>query len=70
MHIDFGKSNKILDFAFELLVPLVAKLFYRDALPYNYLIESKRTFSAPDELIEIFCDNGSYSKKDMIFCLV
>ncbi len=72
MHIDFGKSNKILDFAFELLVPLVAKLFYRDALPYNYLIESKRTFSAPDELIEIFCDNGFVFKKryDFLFGVI
>lgn len=57
MHLDFGKKN-ILNKFFDITVPLTARLFYGNALPYGYLISSKQEFPEPHELIKDFEKSG------------
>lgn len=58
MHIDFGKSSNFADKIFDLLVPSMVKIFYKNSIPYDYLLESKKTFKSPDELIKTFENHG------------
>lgn len=57
MHLDFGKKN-ILNKFFDITVPLVARIFYGNAVPYGYLISSKQDFPEPHELIKDFEKSG------------
>ena len=65
LHLDFGKKN-FLSGIFDLEVPFMAKLFYGNKIPYEYLIKSKKNFPEPDELIEDFekCGFKFRIKKD------
>lgn len=57
LHLDFGEksfTNKI----FDIGVPLMTKIFYGGNVSYDYLVESKKVFPTPDELIKDFESKG------------
>lgn len=54
MHLDFGKKNILGDFIFDIIIPPLVKIFYKDNLPYEYLIKSKKIFFNEKMLIELF----------------
>lgn len=57
LHLDFGEKNflsKIFDFS----TPIMIKLFYKNTIPYSYLIKSKNIFPTPKELIKDFESKG------------
>lgn len=58
MHLDFGKSSNFADKIFDFIVPPLVKIFYKNSIPYDYLLESKKTFKSPDELIKTFENYG------------
>lgn len=53
LHLDFGQKN-LISKIFDIEVPLMVKIFYGNAIPYQYLIKSKKVFPEPDELIADF----------------
>ena len=72
MHLDFGKSSNFADKFFDLLTPILVKIFYKNSIPYNYLIESKKTFKSPCELIKTF-ENYNFKferKQDFLFGII
>jgi demethylmenaquinone methyltransferase/2-methoxy-6-polyprenyl-1,4-benzoquinol methylase len=62
LHLDFGVKNfpsKVFDFVAKSGI----KLFYGNKLPYEYLINSKREFPQPEELVKEFESAGFKLKK-------
>jgi len=57
LHLDFGTHNKISSI-FSFAVPVIVKIFKKNAAHYNYLLASKDTFPEPDKLIEEFENAG------------
>jgi len=53
LHLDFGEKN-LLGKTFEYITPNLARIFGRDVASYKYLIESKKEFPEPNELIKEF----------------
>ena len=53
LHLDFGEKNAFSK-VFDFLTPIFAKIFLKDISAYNYLIQSKKDFLSPKELIEEF----------------
>ncbi len=62
LHLDFGRKN-IFSKVFDIIVPPLIKIFYGEKLPYKYLLQSKREFPEPQELIKIFESHGFSLKK-------
>ena len=62
LHLDFGEKN-IFSKIFDIVAKLGIKIFYKNKLPYEYLIASKREFPEPDELIKEFENMGFRLKK-------
>ena len=54
VHLDFGKSNWLVNMVFEHAVKFVLKIFYKKSAPYKYLLKSKQDFYSPNEIIELF----------------
>ena len=71
--IDTGKPKGIVGFFFNLfffhIVPILGKIFNKDASPYKYLPKSTKKFPSPDELVKIFEQTGlkNIKKYDFIF---
>ena len=68
LHLDFGEKN-FTDKIFNAGVPLMTKIFYDGDISYDYLIESKKVFPTPDELIKDFESKGFklVKRQDYIF---
>lgn len=63
MHLDFGEHN-LISKIFDLIVILLAKILKKDWHAYEYLLQSKEDFPAPDKLIQEFENLGfKYVKK-------
>ncbi len=63
LQIDFGNHNHFSKI-FDLLVPLIAKISGKNSEHYKYLLNSKKEFPNPDELIREFETHGfKYVKK-------
>lgn len=58
MHLDFGKKNILGDILFDIIVPHLVKIFYKDNLPYEYLVKSKQMFFYENALIELFAQHN------------
>lgn len=58
MHLDFGKKNILGDILFDIIVPHLVKIFYKDNLPYEYLVKSKQMFFNENALIELFAQHN------------
>lgn len=54
MHLDFGKKNLLGDLLFDFIIPKLVKIFYKDQIPYDYLVKSKQLFFNEEQLIELF----------------
>lgn len=54
MHLDFGKKNFLGDLLFDIIIPHLVKIVYKDNLPYEYLVKSKKLFFNEEMLIELF----------------
>lgn len=71
LHLDFGEKS-FTDKIFDACVPLIAKLFYGGNVSYDYLIESKKVFPVPEELIKDFESKGFklWKRQDFIFGVI
>ena len=71
LHLDFGKKN-FCSKIFDIIVPPLIKIFYGQNLPYKYLLNSKKDFPPPDELIKLF-EKHNFSlkcRKDYLFGVI
>lgn len=57
MHLDFGKKNLLGDILFDLLIPHLVKIFYKENLPYEYLVKSKKLFFNENALVDLFAQH-------------
>lgn len=71
LHLDFGEKN-ILSKIYDFFVPLISKTFTNNELAYSYLIESKKIFPTPKELIKDFENKGFKlnKRKDFLFGVI
>ena len=71
LHLDFGYKN-IFSKIFNLIAIIGIKLLYGKTLPYEYLIQSKKEFPEPEELIKEFEREGFKlnKKKDFLFGII
>ncbi len=71
LHLDFGYKN-IFSVIFNLIAITAIKLLYGNTLPYKYLIQSKKEFPEPEELIKEFEREGFKlkKKKDFLFGVI
>jgi len=44
IHLDFGKKNPIVNLIYNFIVPKLVSIFYKNLVPYDYLIKSKKMF--------------------------
>ena len=67
MHLDFGEKN-FLNKIFDKVIPSVIGLFTSNTFAYKYLIESKKSFLSPSDLIKDFERKGFkfYKRKDFL----
>lgn len=68
LHLDFGTKN-ILSRIYDVIIPVIVKIFTQNTFPYKYLIESKKIFPEPDDLIKDFENKNFkfYKKLDFMF---
>ena len=66
LHLDFGKKN-FCSKIYDILTPFIIRNFTKNTLPYKYLIESKRIFPTPEELIKDFESKGFKLIKEKSF---
>jgi len=68
LHLDFGEKN-CLNRLFDTIVPHITGIFTENKYAYDYLINSKRQFLVPDDLIKDFESKGFVLKikKNFIF---
>ena len=57
LHLDFGKRN-IFSKIYDLLIPIMTRFLTNNNLAYEYLIESKKIFPTPKELVKDFESKG------------
>lgn len=57
LHLDFGQKN-FASKIYDLLTPILIRLFTENREAYSYLIKSKHEFPTPDELIKDFESKG------------
>ena len=68
LHLDFGEKNLLNKF-FDKIVLSFINLFTENTFAYKYLIESKKAFLTPEDLIKDFESKGFklYRRKDYVF---
>ena len=67
LHLDFGKKN-IFSKVFDYCASIISKLLSTNHWAYSYLIESKKEFPQPDELIEDFESKGFHLVRRQDYC--
>ena len=68
LHLDFGKKN-ILSKIYDIFVSFISRFFTNNKFAYSYLIESKKVFPTPDELVKDFESKGFQLEKRKDFLL-
>ena len=68
LHLDFGKKN-IVSKIYDKTTPLLIRLASGNSISYSYLINSKKIFPLPEELIKDFESKGFKLKKRKDFLL-
>ncbi len=68
LHLDFGEKNLISNFA-DIFILAVARIFSKNFNAYKYLVESKKGFLSPHELISKAenCSLKFLRRKDFLF---
>lgn len=71
LHLDFGRKN-LPNKIYEIITPILTKIFTDNPKAYSYLIKSKREFPEPQDLIKDFESKGFKLKKrkDFIFGVI
>lgn len=71
LHLDFGRKN-LPSKIYEIITPILTKIFTDNPKAYSYLIKSKREFPEPQDLIKDFESKGFKLKKrkDFIFGVI
>lgn len=71
LHLDFGRKN-LISKIFDLIIPFTSGLFFKNENPYKYLINSKKIFPLPEELIKDFELKGFkfIKRQDYLFGVV
>ncbi len=54
IHLDFGKKNPIANVIYNFIVPKLVSIFYKNLVPYDYLVKSKKLFFDETQLISLF----------------
>lgn len=57
LHLDFGRKN-FASKIYDIMTPLLIRLFTENAQAYSYLIKSKQEFPPPEDLIKDFESKG------------
>lgn len=57
-HLDFSKANFLVDYIFSLTTKFFSKIFCKNTMPYEYLINSKKMFYSSNQLKDIFLKSG------------
>jgi demethylmenaquinone methyltransferase/2-methoxy-6-polyprenyl-1,4-benzoquinol methylase len=57
LHVDFGYHN-VLWSVFDIFVPVLIKVSGKNSDPYKYLLNSKKEFPEPDDLVKMFEQHG------------
>ena len=72
MHLDFGKGFRIFDSIFDFVVGNIIDKLYGNNGEYKYLIDSKKNFPNPEQLIEYFeqFNLKFYARKDFLFGII
>lgn len=68
-HLDFCKNNILANIIYDFVIPKLVKIFYRNNLPYKYLVQSKKDFFNNNILKEIFEKHHFIHKKTNIYLL-
>lgn len=58
IHLDFGKRNPIANLIYNFIIPKLVSIFYKNLVPYDYLIKSKKLFFDEIQLIKLFEKHG------------
>lgn len=68
LHLDFGEKN-VLSSIYDKVIMFIVRIFSNDIFAYKYLIDSKKMFPIPEELIKIFEKRGLklLKRKDYLF---
>lgn len=71
LHLDFGEHNKISKI-FNIIVPILVKIFKKNDKHYQYLLSSKNEFPNPNSLICEFEQHGFklIRKQDYLFGII
>ena len=71
LHLDFGNHNALSNI-FDFIVPFFVKLLGSNPESYKYLLNSKKEYPEPDELIKEFENHGFklYKRQDFIFGVI
>ena len=71
LHLDFGRKN-LPSKIYEIITPILTKIFTDNPKAYSYLIKSKREFPEPQDLIKDFESKGFKLKKrkDFMFGVI
>ena len=71
MHLDFGTHN-FLSKIYDIITPISIRFFTENAAAYSYLIESKKQFPEPNDLIKDFKNKGFKlkGKTDYLFGVI
>lgn len=57
-HLDFAKENFIANIIYDFAIPGLIKLFYKNNLPYKYLVQSKKEFFNSESLTKLFTQHN------------
>ena len=54
LHLDLAKKNFLANLVFDNVIPVLINVFYKDKIPYEYLVKSKKLFFDEKSLINLF----------------
>lgn len=54
LHLDLAKKNSLANLIFDNVIPVLINIFYKDKIPYEYLVKSKKLFFDEKALINLF----------------
>ena len=70
--LDLGKPFFIMNpyfyFHYNFLIPLIAKIFNKDVMPYKYLTDSTKTYPSQKEILKKIRNHGFIEEENKNFC--
>lgn len=68
-YLDFSCDNNFSDKMFNFVIPTLVKFFYKDNIPYKYLVLSKKEFLNTKSRINLFEESGFSLKANKSYVL-